>query len=493
MTELDPTKRTFGVTATEGKWFLCCDCPSDEEYQDLIGSCLTAVVVETNLWYGHTDSRGTFSRVGLNPSLMPVVALPQKVSPDDPTRTYYHNPEPASTWTGNPPWNMDYDDYADSPQMISGGDFVAGDFGPDSEWQQTGNSPKYPTEAKNYIWINCTVSGGEPWLPPSLRSTAIETVFDDRFILSSYSSSFPLEDPPSKIHLEDIRGYSTHAKMDRGESASMIQGTKAMTFNSYGAYLINPSLDNSDFADLPCPSEPDELVNFFVKKNCFESRPPAVVEKIPNKATITVGGVSQTVLYGGAGIPGFAGSTVKPFRCGETCYTTATREVFYESDGEIDYIVDYGTGGLNVGQRAYEGSPGTPIVQPYFQRVHSYGLDPDGLYGHCSFEFRIDFLLDGKVKWFMQSWQNHPEYDNRTFLTTQQSDPFLDWIKMGEQGATFATINLEWDPTQEVNSGFLNPLVGTDYQLGPTSGANSAWYYHEIYNCQIPYEIRLHW
>ncbi len=30
MTELDPTKRTFGVTATEGKWLLCCDCPSED-------------------------------------------------------------------------------------------------------------------------------------------------------------------------------------------------------------------------------------------------------------------------------------------------------------------------------------------------------------------------------------------------------------------------------------------------------------------------------
>ncbi len=29
MSELDPTKRTFGVTDPEGKWLLCCDCPSD--------------------------------------------------------------------------------------------------------------------------------------------------------------------------------------------------------------------------------------------------------------------------------------------------------------------------------------------------------------------------------------------------------------------------------------------------------------------------------
>ncbi len=40
MSELDPTKRTFGVTDPEGKWLLCCDCdhayPSCNEYSQFL-------------------------------------------------------------------------------------------------------------------------------------------------------------------------------------------------------------------------------------------------------------------------------------------------------------------------------------------------------------------------------------------------------------------------------------------------------------------------
>ncbi len=95
MTELDPTKRTFGVTATEGKWLLCCDCPSGPTDPC---ACRDSVTVEFNMQRGFTRPNGVwwvspvYSLIGYQGS--------KKLGTNG--VSYYHTPDETCDWGSTP-------------------------------------------------------------------------------------------------------------------------------------------------------------------------------------------------------------------------------------------------------------------------------------------------------------------------------------------------------------------------------------------------------
>ena len=57
MSDLDPTKRTFGVTDPDGLWLICCDC---DDPQPTPCDCMTRIAVEFNMAKGVSRPNGVW-------------------------------------------------------------------------------------------------------------------------------------------------------------------------------------------------------------------------------------------------------------------------------------------------------------------------------------------------------------------------------------------------------------------------------------------------